>query len=314
MKHTPKIMMMVGLPGSGKSTFAQNIITDTGKPIIHSSDALREELTGDVNNQDNNVDLFNELHKRIKDDLRNGKDVVYDAINISKKRRTAFLNELKNIDCIKICVLVMTPFDKCIEFNANRERVVPEDVLHKMIRNWCPPSTNEGFDSIIVKYNVDKDDTGIWSIKTLFEGDCGIDNFNQENSHHSLTLGQHCRKAADYILEHDENNLVLQAAALLHDVGKIMTKSNINGKGEIDGDFHYYQHHCVGAYEAMFYAKELYFSEEDVLYISNLIYYHMHPYLSWNQSKSVERRNRIQIGEKMFDDIMLLHEADVAAH
>ena len=42
-------------------------------------------------------------------------------------------------------------------------------------------------------------------------------------------------------------------AALLHDQGKIMTKSRINSKGEDDGNCHYYQHHCVGAYNSIFY-------------------------------------------------------------
>lgn len=313
-KYIPKLFMMVGLPGSGKSTYAHYIITEKGKPIIHSSDDLREELYGDSNNQDNNVDLFQELHKRIKEDLRNGKDVIYDATNISKKRRRAFLSELKNISCIRICVLIMTPFDKCVEFNSKRDRVVPVDVIERMIKNWNPPALNEGFDNIIVITNADKDDAKRWDLTTLFEGDCGIDNFDQQNSHHSLTLGQHCRKAADYILEHDENNAVLQMAALLHDIGKVMTKSELNGKGEVDGDFHYYQHHCVSAYESMFYTYYFGFNEEDMLYIANLIYFHMHPYTSWEQSKSAERRHKIQMGEKMFNDIMLLHEADAAAH
>ncbi len=103
-------------------------------------------------------------------------------------------------------------------------------------------------------------------------------------------------------------------AALLHDQGKIMTKSRINSKGEDDGNCHYYQHHCVGAYNSVFYTVNAGFEVSDIIHISNLIYYHMHPYTTWNQSKSVERRNRIQIGELLYDEIMLLHEADAYAH
>lgn len=40
----------------------------------------------------------------------------------------------------------------------------------------------------------------------------------------------------------------------------------------------------------------------------------MHPYMSWKQSKSVERRIKIMLGEDLYDDIMKLHEADLAAH
>ena len=74
----PILSMLVGLPGSGKSTYSK-----TQKDfVIHSSDALREELYGDENCQDNNTDLFAILHSRIKTDLIDGKNVIYDATNI----------------------------------------------------------------------------------------------------------------------------------------------------------------------------------------------------------------------------------------
>lgn len=42
-----EFIMLVGLPGSGKSTYAEKL-KEKGY-IIHSSDAIREELTGDIN-------------------------------------------------------------------------------------------------------------------------------------------------------------------------------------------------------------------------------------------------------------------------
>ena len=52
IEDKPFLIMMCGLPGSGKSTFAENSIIITSgveqyKPIIHSSDGLRKELYGD---------------------------------------------------------------------------------------------------------------------------------------------------------------------------------------------------------------------------------------------------------------------------
>ncbi len=63
-----KLYMMVGLPASGKSTYAQ-YIAEQENAIIHSSDSLREELFGDVNENSRNDELFRELHNRIKADL-----------------------------------------------------------------------------------------------------------------------------------------------------------------------------------------------------------------------------------------------------
>ena len=74
-----KFIMLAGLPGSGKSTYAEELVRKEGF-VVHSSDKIREEL-GDVNDQSKNEQVFTILHKRIKEDLRSGKNVIYDATN-----------------------------------------------------------------------------------------------------------------------------------------------------------------------------------------------------------------------------------------
>ena len=47
------------------------------------------------------------------------------------------------------------------------------------------------------------------------------------------------------------------------------------------------------------------------LYVSVLIYYHMHPYNeSWNDTESKVKRLKAQLGEELYNDIIALHEAD----
>ena len=98
MNNIPTLMMLVGIAGSGKSTYAKSL---SKYYTIHSSDDLREEMFGDVNenSRESNAKLFDELHRSIKEDLKSGKDVIYDATNLNRKRRLGFLQELKNIPC-----------------------------------------------------------------------------------------------------------------------------------------------------------------------------------------------------------------------
>ena len=130
--------MMCGLVASGKSTKSKEL-AEKYNATIFSSDALREEMFGDVNDQLHNQELFVELHKRIKDYLRNGKSAIYDATNINYKRRMAFLAELKSIQCEKICVLMATPYEECCERNEQRDRKVPEHVIRRMYMGFDVP-------------------------------------------------------------------------------------------------------------------------------------------------------------------------------
>ena len=293
------LIMLIGLPGSGKSTYAEKLKKENPDYEICSSDELRKELYGDIDDQEHNSELFEVLHNRIREYLKNGVTVVYDATNIIKKKRIHFLN---SVSCKKKCVLFIEDIDDCKINNAKRDRNVPEEVIDKMRINFCPPHFNEGFDEIKVIRRKRKS-CGPSITKTL--------EFNQENSHHQHTLGEHLIKTANAFSDEEYE---LKIAAYFHDLGKLHTKTNIKKDGTEDGNAHYYNHQHVSSYEFLCMDDLLEEETEMSLYIANLIYYHMHPYLSWKQSPKTKERDKKLIGEKMFNDIMKLHEADLKAH
>ena len=298
----PTFVMVVGLPGSGKSTFIKKIFDGYGF-TIHSSDAIREELSGDVNNQDINKQVFDTLHKRIKDDLSNGKSTVYDATNISWKRRKAFLTEIKNIPCFKYCYLMATPYEVCLERNKLRDRVVPDYVIERMYRNFDIPWYNEGWDHISINYTDSSFRTyyGDWSQFILNHLD-----FDQESKWHTQTLGEHCEGTLQYVKSRDaELNLctdpATKIAAALHDCGKPFCKTFKDSKGEPSEFAHYYSHENVGAYNSLFYRKEF---GVDNLLIAALIRYHMvfHFFKDWKQKTIDKYENNPHSGtSRVFD-------------
>ena len=89
-----KLIMLIGLPSSGKSTWSSKYMECYKNTELVSSDAIREEVFGDVNDQSHNGEVFNIVHKRVVAAIKNGKDAILDSTSLSRKRR---INLLKNI-------------------------------------------------------------------------------------------------------------------------------------------------------------------------------------------------------------------------
>lgn len=304
--NKPKIIMFVGLPASGKSTYAKKYTTIHTNTIWLSSDNIRKELYGDEKIQDNPDKVFSLMRIRTKEALMQGVDVVWDSTNISYKRRMAFLNELKNIPCEKICVLMATPYEECLKRNAERERKVPEYVIKNMYFSFNIPCWYEGWDDIRIEYA----DGAKGSYGSIVDWVESVNDYDQHNSHHTLTLGQHCTKTFMHVYGTLNRFWEITSAALIHDCGKPKTATFTDSKGMSTNKCHYYHHQYTGAYDSLFFS--------DIgrpLYVAALIMWHMQPYF-WERdnNEKLHAKYRNLWGELLYEDIMKIHEADKAAH
>lgn len=307
--NKPKMIMMCGLVGSGKSTYAEEL-AERYNANIHASDKIREEF-GDINDQSHNDKVFQTLHNRIKEDLYNGKNCIMDATNINYKKRMAFLQELNKIPCEKICVFMATPYEECLKNNSKRERKVPQYVIERMYKNFHIPYWYEGWNDIKIIYNGHRGKY-LFPIRVI---DKYID-FNQDNSHHTLTLGEHLKQSLLYIQNgqnlktHIEKDIILRISAVLHDCQKPFVKDFHNAKGEPSTDAHYYNHQYVSAYDSLFYLTTV-----NPLDVAVRVMWHMQPYF-WEKDNNEKMHNKYHKlwGEELYKDIMLLHEADKYAH
>ena len=104
----PKLFIMCGLSGSGKSSIAKDLAVKYHAEIV-SSDAIREELFGSCQNQSDNEKVFNIFNKRIRESLNKNKNVIADATNITIKSRRAIVEYVRKLDVEKICYIVPNP-------------------------------------------------------------------------------------------------------------------------------------------------------------------------------------------------------------
>jgi len=302
-----KLTVMIGVPASGKSYWAK-YIADEKDSILIEADDVRKEVFGNRQTKEAHIEVFAYCHRLIKDSLSDGKDVVFDATNLSHKHRKRFIDIAKTCGADVSAVLVASPWHECLDSNESRERVVPTDVMEGMRKNFVPPFMAEGWDNISIIWNI-REVIGFserFRIADLFRV---MDDFNQDNRHHSLTLGSHVRAARDAGKEHSN---LLRVAGMFHDIGKLWTKKFETFKGEPTEDAHYLSHENVGAYMALFYLKAEGYSDDFILDVVNLIVFHMRLYFV--QSEKALRRLVELVGQDAFENLERLHDADVAAH
>lgn len=305
-----KFYMLVGLPGSGKSYIAQELMEKDTNIQLFSSDKLREELWGDESIQGDNNKLFTELHNRIKECLASGNDCIYDATNISRKRRIAFLNQIKQYKNVeKVCIFALTSIDKCLKNNSSRERRVPEEVIRNMYLSFDVPTYSEGWDKIIIKRFPYERALNVFEI---------VDELMvipHDNPFHKSTIGSHICRVTEYIASNYRTKIPVNVlkkvttAAFCHDIGKGYTKTFVNSHGETTDIAHYYNHERVSAYMFLlnFTQKELDKGNKELLDVAELILLHMR--LHFTTDKAAEKLKK-SIGEEQFLCLKILNEAD----
>lgn len=282
-----KLFMYVGLSGSGKSSYKID-----EEVVVVSSDALRAELYGDENDQTHNTEVFDELHKRVKSALLRGKNVVFDATNLSSRRRKHFLNSISKVGCEKICVVFATPFDICVQRDKARERTVGREVIFNQMKSFNMPHFDEGWDKIEIIQTKPKD---------VFIDYLQAIELEHDNPHHKETIGEHMIRAMFMSVANNDAGYVAFASGI-HDMGKIFTKNFLNAKGEASEIAHFYGHEKVSAY--WYICSNLFQGKEEDFKTVWLIENHMRPWFA-GYEKWKEKQN-----PELIKDLEKIHKYD----
>lgn len=326
--------MLVGIPGSGKTTYANtlyerravydSVVLKRETQVILSSDAIREEIYGTEGDQRNNNEVFEIMFNRTKQALREDKKVIYDATNLSSKKRTNLIKRLKEDPYIRhnvkfICNMLVADVEKCIERDLRRERTVGRSVIERMYKGLQVPMYMEGWDEIYYKL-VDRgfgtinvgprmiytyDNYVNYILKSTKAGKECID-LAQDSSYHSFSVSRHMFYAFDRVRVYSEdNNLLL--ATMLHDIGKPYCKNFKEGSRYAN----FIGHENVSAYQTVGILLETGLSEEDITEVSTYVQLHMR-FMNPESYKAKEKLYN-GLGEKMFKNLEYLHNGDISA-
>ena len=93
----PYFIMLVGIPGSGKSRWAKEIRSKN--TVIVCPDEIRKKLTGDISNQEFNSRVWFEAKLSVMNLLESGKNVILDATNVNTMYREDFMLGLRSGFC-----------------------------------------------------------------------------------------------------------------------------------------------------------------------------------------------------------------------
>lgn len=154
------VHMMIGIQGSGKSSYARFLEKTKGIKIV-STDLVRQ-----LHPDWAEPLIWPEVYHLCGVELENNRDVIFDATNITPKVRKRFVDEVskyyQNFDMkgYYFCI----PTTTCIERVAKRnhdphELKLPLEVISSYAEKIIEPTLDEGFIEIV---KITEDDEAKW--------------------------------------------------------------------------------------------------------------------------------------------------------
>ncbi|MEV6812959.1 polynucleotide kinase-phosphatase [Micromonospora sp. NPDC051296] len=163
------LVALVGVSGSGKSTFARRHFAPSQ---VLSSDAFRAMVADDENDQSASAEAFDALHYVAGKRLRAGRLTVVDATNLQPHARAALVRVAREHDVLPVAIVLDVPEALAWErTDARVDRTFGRQVLTRMsrdLRRSYAQLAREGFRKVHVLRGVDEIDAAEVRYERLF--------------------------------------------------------------------------------------------------------------------------------------------------
>lgn len=143
------LIILVGPPASGKSTWGKKFAQEKGLTYV-STDELRAEFGTGEDDQTASGKAFAIGRYRVSTALSAGKSVMIDATNVDHKARKGWIKIGRLQDAYIIAITFEVPKEELYRRDAQRNRHVGNEVIDRFYAKYSRPTTEE-VDKVIVK-------------------------------------------------------------------------------------------------------------------------------------------------------------------
>lgn len=329
------LILLKGITCAGKSTLAKDLQKEYNAMII-SSDDIREELGLSINDDKG----FIIAYERAKDYLSDNKNVIIDSTNLTKKDYYRGYNVLTNVKQnvkLQCNYVIVHPYiwieqakkkskTKWLNIMSIDDIIELRQRMYESITYPIERYDNISFNIRDIDIKLDDinkfkhfysdnmelfiNDTGSFILKGIKENAIqsvlpeimSIIDYNQQNSHHSLTLDKHTFKVCDNLPKTEGWKWM----GLLHDIGKVIEGIKRPKEGN-ELDFSYRGHAGASAEMSICILNRLGFNQEFINKVVPIINYHM--YLPYDGNTL--NKKTIHALRNIYNDLVIFREADL---
>lgn len=151
-----KARILIGIPMSGKSTFAKELMLEMrGEAVIINCDGIRQMLTGESNKfkafkKENECLVWSIFNTLVSEAIVNKKDMIIDNTNLNIDIFKKLISKLENRNVEIEFTIINTPLSVCM---ARLITEFKEDANNKLINSLVNKDAQKGE---ILKYLKDK--------------------------------------------------------------------------------------------------------------------------------------------------------------
>lgn len=161
-KNPLKILVLQGVPASGKSTFARSLVLKDKSYVIVSRDAIRE-ARGEywIPEHEDYISDIEEFE--IRSAIKHNLNPIIDATNLNPKTIAKWKNLAEELNVNIEFKLFEIDFATALERDSKRERAVGKKVLERFFKDYFPGQlrahyTDDRLKKLFYPYNDEKDD------------------------------------------------------------------------------------------------------------------------------------------------------------